>query len=561
SLTSGEMQKVRKNIGASIDSLKEINKNAAENLKTESDSIFTQASLMISIAGIIGIVIALILGIFISRGITGPLNRAVNMIQEMGKGHLGLRLGMNRKDEIGIMAGVMDSFANYLQGKVIRTIQMIASGEKAQKLEPHDTSDEITPALNQMIQTLNGLLDQMGMLIGEAQEGHLNSRGDASQFVGIYQDLVTGINNMLDAITIPLNETLRVSERYANVDFTARFDEGLTVKGDLLALKQKLNQIGIHVGQELKAVIQEISDQVTNLSQSAESSAATVEQLAAGADAISQNVENVQANADLTKRSVQQVLTAMEDLSTSVSTVAAKVDSVARLSHDADTTSSLGVEKAAIAEKGIQAINGAVNDVGDIITRIREQMIEIGKIVEIISGIADQTNLLALNAAIEAARAGEAGMGFAVVANEVKTLAQDSQGSAENIANIIATLQSQSEKAVQAMDLATKEVSKGSAAINETITSFRSIAEQTQEISLHMGEVASLSEEEAAAVEQITASVSEVSKISIATAEEAVGASAASEEAAAALKQLSEMQVILAEAAIKIQKSMVRLTG
>ena len=152
-------------------------------------------------------------------------------------------------------------------------------------------------------------------------------------------------------------------------------------------------------------------------------------------------------------------------------------------------------------------------------------------------------------------------MGFAVVANEVKALAQDSQGSAENIAKIISSLQHQSEKAAIAMDQATREVGNGSVAITDTIDFFRTIADQTRQISEHMGEVATLSEEEAAAVEEITASVSEVNSIAISTAEEAVGAAAASEEAAAVLKQLSEMQVLLAESALKIKTSMTRLTG
>jgi methyl-accepting chemotaxis protein len=251
----------------------------------------------------------------------------------------------------------------------------------------------------------------------------------------------------------------------------------------------------------------------------------------------------------------------MEDLSTSVSTVAAKVESVSRLSQEADSTSTQGVSQAAVAEEGINAINNSVHEVGVIINDIREQMFEIGKIVDIISAIADQTNLLALNAAIEAARAGDAGMGFAVVANEVKTLTQDSQGSAENIAKIISSLQHKSEKAAHAMNQANSEVSKGSVAITDTITFFHSIADQTKQISMHMNEVAALSEEEAGSVEEITASVSEVSTMASSTAEEAVGAAAASEEAAAVLKQISEMQVLLAEAALKIQGSMKRLAG
>lgn len=214
-----------------------------------------------------------------------------------------------------------------------------------------------------------------------------------------------------------------------------------------------------------------------------------------------------------------------------------------------------------MAENGISAINGAVGDVGTIISEIRAQMVEINKIVVIISDIADQTNLLALNAAIEAARAGEAGMGFAVVADEVKTLAQESQGSAENISRIITSLQRQSEQAATAMGLATTEVSRGSVAITDTIQFFHTIADQVEEISKNMGEVAGLTEEEAAAVEEITASITEVKEMSTETAQEAVGSAAATEETSAALNQVSTIISNLSTVATRIDESMSRLNG
>lgn len=443
--------------------------------------------LIVILSSLLGGIISYIL----ARSITGPLQRVVRMINELSRGHLGTRLSIRRRDEIGIMAGEIDSFADYLEHSVIKSVKVIASGEKAEKIPVKDSQDEITPALNLMIETLNNLHDQVGILIGEAQNGRLDTRGDVSRFVGEYRELVIEINSMLDAITIPLKETIRVAEQYADVDFDARFDDTISVNGDFLELKEKLNHVGKHVGKELKALIQEITDQVKNLSESAESSAATVEELSAGADSIAQNVDNVQNNAELTKQSVNQVLSAMEDLSRSVSTVAIKVESVSRLSQDADHTSAQGMTRSTEAEKGITAIHEAVGDVGGTIHKIREQMAEIGTIVGIISTIADQTNLLALNAAIEAARAGEAGMGFSVVANEVKMLARDSQRSAENISGIITSLKQQTEKAVSAMDEATDQVQKGSRAITDTISFFRSIAEQTKQISTYMDDQAS----------------------------------------------------------------------
>jgi len=530
----------------------------AETAKKNSDAAATSAvTAVILVTFIIGIIL-IVFAVILTRSITNPLTRVVLMLGELSKGHLGMRLSLGQKDEIGVMADTMDRYAENLQKNLVGTLQMVAKGEKNIALIPAaDDLDEITPAVNTMITTIDSIVGEVGGLIADAQEGNLKTRGNPDQFVGSYQEIIVGINNMLQAITTPLNEALRVADLFAHAKFGARFDENVEVKGDLIALKEGLNT----VGRELSIVIKEVTEQIGALTASAEEAAASVEEVTAGAASIAQSSSLVSNNADISVKSVDQVLHAMEELSTSVSTVATKVDSVSRLSQEANTISANGVIQAGAAEKGITAINGAVNDVGSIIVEIRSQMDEIGKIVDIIGDIADQTNLLALNAAIEAARAGEAGMGFAVVANEVKTLAQGSQGSAENIGQIITSLQKQSQRAATAMDLATNEVSKGSDAITETIQFFHTIADQVEDISQNMTEIASLSEEEAAAVEEITASVSEVKNLAAQTAEEAVSSSAASEESSAALTQVSNVISDLSVIANRINESMERLNG
>lgn len=560
SLIDGDLHKTRKSVDESLTNLLEINKKEAERINTESDVIFANSVLLMTIAGILGVLVALILGFVISRGITIPLNKTVLMIQEMGKGHLGMRLTMNRKDEIGIMAGTMDTFADDLQQKVIGIMKQIATGEKVQQIPPVDDQDEIAPALNQMIQTLDSLIYQVGSLIGEAKQGRLQARGEEIQFLGLYRDIIAGINEMLESITKPINETLRVAERYANVDFSAQFDDKVEVNGDFHTLKEMMNAIGMHVGKELAGALESVNTQIAELTASSEEAASSIEEVCSGSTMIAQSAANVNVNAEAGKQSVEQILVAMEELSTSVATVTARIDSVNRLSQDADLSSTKGIEQAAAAEKGINEINGAVSDVGSIITEIREQMGEIGKIVEIIGAIADQTNLLALNAAIEAARAGDAGMGFAVVANEVKTLAQESQGSAENIAKIITSLQKQSERAATAMNLATNNVSKGSAAITDTIQSFHHIAEQIKDISKNMTDVASLSEEEAAAVEEITATISELKNVTQNTAEESMSSASACQEATCSINQVTEVVSKLSIIAARISEAMSRLT-
>jgi methyl-accepting chemotaxis protein len=199
----------------------------------------------------------------------------------------------------------------------------------------------------------------------------------------------------------------------------------------------------------------------------------------------------------------------------------------------------------------MEGIMQSVDETSGIITDITSQMEEIGKIVDVITGIAEQTGLLALNAAIEAARAGDAGMGFAVVADEVKSLALESQKSAENIASIIGNLQKKSLLVSESMRSSAIEVKAGNEAVSETLGVFTEIVRAINSVHANMTEVAGATEEQAAAVQEITASVNEVGSLVQQTAKEAVDSAAATEEVTASIDQITRA---ITEAAASVQR-------
>lgn len=243
---------------------------------------------------------------------------------------------------MNVMAAQMDQYVEILQTNLVGTLQKVAKGEKNIPLIPAaDDQDEITPAINTMITTIDSIVGEIEGLITDAQEGNLKNRGKPDQFVGAYKDIIIGINNMLQAITTPLNEALRVADLFAHAKFGSRFDDLIEVKGDLIALKEGLNT----VGRELSFVIRDVSEQVGALTASAEEAAASVEEVTAGAASVAQSSSLVSENTESSVKAVEQVLTAMEELSTSVATVATKVDAVSRLSQETNTLSTKGVAK------------------------------------------------------------------------------------------------------------------------------------------------------------------------------------------------------------------------
>jgi len=155
---------------------------------------------------------------------------------------------------------------------------------------------------------------------------------------------------------------------------------------------------------------------------------------------------------DRQNREIEQVATAMEEMSATVQEVAGNAGSTAEATRQAETEATQGQRVVQETVAAIGELSEVLSSAGNVIQRLDADANEIGKVLDVISDIAEQTNLLALNAAIEAARAGEQGRGFAVVADEVRTLAARTQSSTQEIQDMIERLQGNAREAVVAME-------------------------------------------------------------------------------------------------------------
>lgn len=337
------------------------------------------------------------------------------------------------------------------------------------------------------------------------------------------------------SIAGPANRTVEVLRKMGSGDLKDRLQ--ILRKDEIGIMSENIDKMA----DQLSGTISSTLKQTAELAALAEEANASVEEVSAGAAHVAKNSSSVSTAAENSQNNITQVLKAMEDLSVNVAEVASKAEQVSKLAEDTNSLSKQGAQLAHVAEEGMMGITKSSNEVNSIIIDIKQQMDEIGKIVGLISNLANQTNLLSLNAAIEAAWAGEAGLGFAVVATEVKALAQESQTSAESISQMISTLQKKTEMAATAMARATSQVKEGSGALAETITSFNNIVQSVDSMSRSVVAVASASEEQAAAVEEITASIHEVKSIVEGTSRDAMDSAAAAEEASAAIDQVGKV--------------------
>ncbi len=330
-----------------------------------------------------------------------------------------------------------------------------------------------------------------------------------------------GLGNL---IRTPLQRLLQQAEQVANGDLTSQLDYNRFSQDEIGTLARAFGRMQ----QNLRTLVQELSS--------------AVEQLSSAAEEVSTIAEQSSQGQQRQQSEITYLATAMNEMSSTVNEVARNTTQAATAAQQANHEAVAG---GAVVHETLQAIQRVANEV-ELVTRVVQELDQdssrIGVVLEVIRGIADQTNLLALNAAIEAARAGEQGRGFAVVADEVRTLAKRTQHSTQEINSIIGTLQQRGKEAVQATQAGQQMVGLCVQRAEQAGHSIETIATAVADISDMNTHIATATEEQNSVAEDLNRNII---NINTACSELAEG----THQTASACKELNSLAHRLSELA------------
>jgi methyl-accepting chemotaxis protein len=358
-------------------------------------------------------------------------------------------------------------------------------------------------------------------------------------------------------ITVPLGMAVNDLAQLGAGNFT------LTVPPAMLRRKDEIGKLAMAINsltQNMRGLLKQIAQSSEHVAASSEELTASAQQSAEASTTIAQSIQQV-------ARGSEQQVSAVNDTSAIVEEIAATMQEV---SATADEMAKLSSQTAQAALEGKSSIDSAVNQMSAVNTgstqaqiaaeKLKSSSAQIGEIVSLISTIAGQTNLLALNAAIEAARAGEAGRGFAVVADEVRKLAEQSETAAHQIKNLVDQNHGSIDNVVGAIDLALKDVAQGVALVNVAGNNFAAINSQISLVTEQVASIANAVHEAAVGSGRIVSAIKEVENLSRDAAAESQNVAAATEEQSASMEEIAASSQALAKLAEDLQAAVAKFT-
>jgi methyl-accepting chemotaxis protein len=303
----------------------------------------------------------------------------------------------------------------------------------------------------------------------------------------------------------------------------------------------------------LQTLIRRVSTNAEQVAASSEELFASAEQSSQATNQVSSAIEEVASGAETQRQGMEETNLAIKENAIAIQRIAESSSNVSESATEVLKEAKQGNEIIERTIKQMEEIHISIQESANVIRTLGENSKEIGKIVEVINQIAEQTNLLALNAAIEAARAGEHGKGFAVVADEVRKLAEQSRQSTEQITALIEGVQQNTERAVHAMEKGTKDVETGTVVANDAGQAFHRILLSVEKAAGEVQEVSAATEEISASIQQITASVEHLAEISSGISESMQGVASSSEEQLASSEEITAAAESLSRLAQELQ--------
>jgi methyl-accepting chemotaxis protein len=493
-LLQGEMKKNVSDYQALLVKLLDSNLNESKDVMNRNSKLTTSTKTNLIFFTIIGFIISVLLGLFISKNIKEPISKVLNLTKEMQKGHVKARANIKTEDEIGEMAAALDQYISQLDSSILGALNKIASGDVSFVSHMADEQDEIAPVLNKTTQTVRDLIEETRKITNAGINGELKFRGNPDKFEGGFREIIIGMNETLDAIIAPIQEGSEVLQKMSKGDFTVKFIS--RTKGDFSIIKNSMNQLS----DSLSSAMSEVNSSIQMSANTSSEISSSIEEMAAGAQEQSSQTSEIAT-------AIEQMTRTILETTKNASTASENVRKAGQIAGEGGKV----VEDTVL---GMQRIAQVVSKAAETVKKLGSSSDQIGEIIQVIDDIADQTNLLALNAAIEAARAGEMGRGFAVVADEVRKLAERTTKATKEIAGMIKQIQNDTKGAVDSISEGTEEVKRGLEMANKAGDSLRQIIKASNKVVDDVNQVASASEQQSTTAEQISRSIEAISNVS-----------------------------------------------
>ena len=481
--------------------------------------IIARATTLSVVLGSAMLLMAILVGLVLSRGIVRPLGRALSVVNQIAAGDLSVEIQSRARDQVGQLLSAVGTMQSTLRTLIAEMNRMSGEHQKGDidvRIDeslfagdfrtmaagvnqmvcdqivvnqramacveafgegnmdaPLETFPGKKVFINQTIEQVRGnikaLIADVTLLSEAAVDGRLEVRADAGRHRGDFRHIVEGINATLDALIGPVNEVMRI---------LALMEEGrlsetiqVTYRGRLEDLRKTVNNTVEKLAQTMRDVRR------------------TADDLASAADQVSMTSQSLSQGATEQASSVEETSASMEQMSASV----------VQNTENATMTDGMAAKAAKEAAEGGAAVRETV-----------QAMKQIAQKIGIIDDIAYQTNLLALNAAIEAARAGDHGKGFAVVAAEVRKLAERSQVAAQEISEVASSSVELAEQAGRLLDAIVPAIAKTSDLVQEIAAASSEQSTGVSQISTAIDQLNQTTQQNASASEELAATAEEM---------------------------------------------------